>query len=61
MKNADPVMQEVWQAKDANAKKHQNLAAYLAFLRQQSNRTHPGGRLPHAQNPELTEAAVNGR
>ncbi len=28
MKNADPVMQDVWRAKEANAKKHQSLAAY---------------------------------
>jgi hypothetical protein len=29
----DPVMQEVWRAKAANAKKYPTLAAYIAYLR----------------------------
>lgn len=45
MKTSDPVMQEVWQAKEANAKKHENLAAYISYLRKQAKRKHPGGRV----------------
>ena len=45
MNKADPVMQEVWRAKEANATKHQSLAAYMNFLRNQSKRKHPGGRV----------------
>ena len=45
MKHTDPVMQEVWQAKEANAKKHQSLAAYIAYLRKQAKRKHAGGRV----------------
>lgn len=45
MKTSDPVMQEVWQAKEANAKKYQNLAAYMSFLRKQAKRKHAGGRV----------------
>jgi hypothetical protein len=45
MKTTDPVMQEVWQAKEANAKKHQNLATYMAYLRKQAKRKHAGGRV----------------
>jgi uncharacterized protein with von Willebrand factor type A (vWA) domain len=48
MKTIDPVMQEVWQAKQINAQKHQNLAAYLAFLRKQSKLKHLAGRLSSA-------------
>ena len=44
MKSADPVMQDVWRAKEANAKKHGNLAAYVGYLRKQSKRGHPGRR-----------------
>jgi hypothetical protein len=46
MKTADPVMQEVWHAKEANAKKHASLAAYMAYLRKQAKKTHAGGRIP---------------
>lgn len=53
MKNADPVMQDVLQAKEANAKKHQSLAGYLAFLRKQSKQKHPGGRVPAAGNAKV--------
>ena len=35
MKHTNPVMQEVWRAKSANAKKHGSLAAYMAYLRKQ--------------------------
>jgi hypothetical protein len=45
MKHSDPVMQEVWQAKEANAKKHPSLAAYMAYLRKQGKRKHAGGRV----------------
>ena len=38
MKQSDPVMQEVWQAKEANVKKIQNLATYMAYLRKQAKR-----------------------
>jgi hypothetical protein len=48
MKHTDPVMQEVWQAKEANAKKHQTLAAYMAFLRKQTKRKHASGRVAYA-------------
>lgn len=48
MKPSDPVMQEVWQAKDANAKKFQTLAAYMAYLRKQAKREHAGGRVAAA-------------
>lgn len=47
MKHTDAVMQEVWQAKEANAKKHQNLAAYMAHPRKQAKRKHAGGRLAY--------------
>ena len=53
MKNADPVMQDVWQAKEANAKKHQSLAGYLAHLRKQSKQKHPGGRVPAADGAKV--------
>lgn len=36
MRHTDTVMQEGWQAREAreaNAKKHKNLAAYMAYLR----------------------------
>jgi uncharacterized protein with von Willebrand factor type A (vWA) domain len=49
MKTIDPVMQEVWQSKQMNAQKHQNLASYIAFLRKQSRLKHVAGRLPHAK------------
>ena len=45
MKHTDPVMQEVWQAKEANAKKYQSLAAYMAYLRKQAKRKHAGGQV----------------
>lgn len=44
-KNSDPVMKEVWQAKETNAKKFKNLAADLAYLRQQAKCIHGGGRV----------------
>ena len=53
MKNVDPVMQDVWQAKEANAKKHQSLAGYVAYLRKQSKQKHPGGRVPAAGNAKV--------
>lgn len=49
MKNADPVMQDVWHAKEANAKKHGSLAAYITYLRKLSERKHAGGRVPAAK------------
>ena len=45
MKQSDPVMQEVWQAKEANAKRFQSLAAYMAYLQKQAKRKHAGGRV----------------
>lgn len=45
MKNDDPIMQDVRQAKEANAKKHQSLATFVANLREQPRKTHPGGRV----------------
>ena len=45
MKHTDTVMQEVWQAREANAKKHGNLAAYIAYLRKQGIR--PEDLKPH--------------
>ena len=45
MKQSGPVMQEVWQAKEANVKKFQNLATYMAYLRKQAKRKHTGGRV----------------
>ncbi len=53
MKNADAVMQDVWQAKEATAKKYRNLAAYVAYLRKQSRRKHPGGRVPAPGNAKV--------
>ena len=50
MKHADPVMQEVWQAKEANAKKHENLTAYMAYLRKQGKRKHAAGRIAAPAN-----------
>ena len=43
MNKADPVMQEVWQAKETNSRKYVTLAAYMKFLRKQAKRKHPGG------------------
>jgi hypothetical protein len=60
MKTVDPVMQEVWQAKEANAKAYQTLAAYMAHLRKQAKRKHAGGRVscePSAVRVDLTKAA----
>ena len=45
MKQSDPVMQEVWQDKEANVEKFQNLATYMANLRKQAKQTHTGGRV----------------
>ena len=45
MKHIDPVMQEVWLAKEANAKTHKSLAQYMAWLRLQGKRKHTGGRV----------------
>lgn len=53
MKNADPVMQDVWQAKGANVKKHQSLAGYVAYLRKRSKQEHPGGRVPAPGNSKV--------
>ena len=50
MKHTDPVMQEVWQAKEANAQKHGNLAAYMAYLRKQGKRKHAAGRVAAPAN-----------
>lgn len=46
-------MQDVWQAKEAIAKKHQSLAAYVAYLRKQSRHTHPGGRVPAPEGAKV--------
>ena len=46
-------MQDVWQAKEANAKKHQSLAGYVAYLRKQSKQKHPGGRVPATGNAKV--------
>jgi len=46
MKNADPVMHEVWRAKEVNAQKHETLSAYMAYLRKQGKPRHPAGRIP---------------
>ena len=54
MKNADPVMKDVWQAKEANAKKYSNLAAYVAYLRKQSKKKHPGGRVTAPGHTKVT-------
>lgn len=57
MKTADPVMQEVWHAKDANAKSHPTLAEYMAFLRKQAKRKHAGGRVPCLPSTSPTSVA----
>jgi hypothetical protein len=57
MKTVDPVMQEVWQAKEANARKHQNLTTYMAYLRKQTKRKHPGGRVQSPMPTPLAKAA----
>ena len=59
MKSADPVMQEVWQAKAASAKKHGSLAAYLAHLRKQSKRKHPAGRAPAVEDKAAKGSVKN--
>lgn len=56
MKTSDPVMQEVWRAKEANVKKHENLAAYMSYLRKQAKRKHAGGRV--ACKPTDAQAAT---
>jgi hypothetical protein len=33
MKHSDPVMQELWNVKDSQAKQHGSLTNYIAFLR----------------------------
>jgi hypothetical protein len=57
MKTADPVVQEVWHAKEAHAKAHQTLAAYVAHLRKQAKRKHAGGRVPCAPSTASTSPA----
>jgi hypothetical protein len=54
---ADPVMQEVWRAKQANATKHRSLATCIAFLRKQAGRKHPGGRVSLAADAIAESAA----
>ena len=51
MKHIDPVMKELWAAKDANAAKFGNAAEYLAFLRKSEQRERKAGRtlVPVAQ------------
>ena len=51
MKHIDPVMQEVWLAKEANAQTHKNLTQYMDWLRQQGKRKHKGGRVVVAARP----------
>ena len=41
MKNDDPIMQDVQQAKEANAKKHQSFAAYVVYLHERPRQTQP--------------------
>ena len=57
MKHTDPVMQEVWRAKSANAKRHGSLAAYMAYLRKQGKRKHAAGRIgvPTDAEPPLKQ------
>ena len=40
MKHTDPVMKELWAAKDANAAKFGSAADYLAFLRKSEQCEH---------------------
>lgn len=57
MKHVDPVMQELWRAKDANAAKHKSLPAYIAFLARQGNVRH-GGDAPAAPARRLRAGKV---
>jgi hypothetical protein len=50
MKHTDPVIEEVWRAKEANAKQHPSLAAYMAYLRKQGKRKHAAGRVAAPAN-----------
>lgn len=60
MKHTDPVIEEVWRAKEANAKKHRSLAEYLAYLRKQGKRKHAGGRIAAPANVKAApRAAIN--
>jgi hypothetical protein len=56
MKNADPVMQEVWRAKAANAKKYPTLAAYIAHLRQLGERRRADAHVPAEAIPLAARA-----
>ena len=43
MKTIDPVMDELWKAKAANAERFGDLKAYVAYLQKQGKKPHPGG------------------
>ncbi len=45
MTHTDLVIKAVWLAKEANARKHKNLADYMAYLRKQGKRKHAAGRI----------------
>lgn len=45
MKHTDPVMKELWAAKDANAAKFGGASDYLAFLRKSERRERKAGRV----------------
>ena len=54
MKTNDPVMTELWKAKEANAQRFGDLRTYVA---KQGKKPHPGGVVPAPARKPLTDAA----
>ena len=57
MKTNDPVMTELWKAKEANAQRFGDLRTYVAHLAKQGKKPHPGGVVPAPARKPLTDAA----
>ncbi len=60
MKHTDPVMHEVWRAKAVNAKKHETLSAYMAYLRKQGKLQHAAGRIAAPTNARPVKRVSRG-
>ena len=61
MTHTDDVMKELWLAKQTIVKRHKNVAAYVAFLRKQGKRNHPGGRVAAPPSGKGADAQVKSR
>ena len=46
MKSNDPVMTELWKAKDVNVRRFGSLKAYNAYLAKRARLPHAGGTIP---------------